>query len=31
VWFEPPQAGKYNFALNVANPDAPVLTITARE
>jgi hypothetical protein len=31
VWFEPPQAGKYIFALNVANPDAPVLTITARE
>lgn len=31
VWFEPPQAGKYSFALNVANPDAPVLTITARE
>ncbi|MFZ3003955.1 MAG: hypothetical protein WA071_26820 [Undibacterium umbellatum] len=31
VWFEPPQAGKYSFALNVADPDAPVLTITARE
>lgn len=31
VWFEPPQAGKYHFALNVADPDAPVLTITARE
>ncbi len=31
VWFEPPQAGTYTFALNVADPAAPVLTITARE
>jgi hypothetical protein len=31
VWFEPPQAGKYSLTLNVADPDVPVLTITARE
>jgi hypothetical protein len=29
VWFEPPQAGMYTFALNLADPQAPVLTITA--
>jgi hypothetical protein len=31
IWFEPPQPGTYIFALNVADPAAPVLTITARE
>lgn len=31
VWFEPAQAGTYTFALDVADPQAPVLTITPRE
>ncbi len=31
IKFEPPQPGTYIFALNVADPAAPVLTITARE
>lgn len=31
VWFETPQAGKYNFALNVADPNAPVLVVSPRE
>ncbi|MFZ6875887.1 hypothetical protein ACO0LF_27775 [Undibacterium sp. Di27W] len=31
IWFEPPQAGKYRVVLDVADPDVPVLTISARE
>ncbi|WP_445230829.1 hypothetical protein [Duganella rhizosphaerae] len=31
LWFDTPQAGIYTFALNVATPDAPVLTVTPRQ
>lgn len=31
IWFEAPQAGTYIFVLNVADPAAPMLAITARE
>ncbi|ELX08572.1 hypothetical protein Jab_2c06270 [Janthinobacterium sp. HH01] len=30
LWFDTPQAGTYTFALNVAAPDAPLLTVTRR-
>lgn len=30
LWFDTPQAGTFTFALNVATPDAPVLTVTQR-
>ncbi len=31
LWFDIPQAGTYTFALNVATPDAPLLTVTQRQ
>ncbi|WP_141753149.1 MULTISPECIES: hypothetical protein [unclassified Duganella] len=30
LWFDTPQAATYTFALNVAAPDAPLLTVTRR-
>jgi len=30
LWFDTPQAGTYTFALSVAAPDTPLLTVTRR-